>query len=85
MKEGWGFLFGRNFSFFLPLFLMADEGFDFSELLDGDADADDKLCIDLDTVMNVLDEDRDLSEVGLRIGLSLSLEQTGLCDWLSEL
>ncbi|KAI9120896.1 hypothetical protein K1719_007929 [Acacia pycnantha] len=49
---------------------MADEGFDFSELLDGDADADDKLCIDLDTVLNVLDEDCDLSESSLE-GFSL--------------
>ncbi|KAK7412300.1 hypothetical protein VNO78_03753 [Psophocarpus tetragonolobus] len=44
--------------------MMAEEGFDYSYLLDDDGDAadDDKLCIDLDTVMSVLDEDIDPSE-----------------------
>ncbi|XP_028775534.1 helicase-like transcription factor CHR28 [Neltuma alba] len=49
---------------------MADEGFDYSDLVDGDADADDKLFIDLDTVLNVLDEDCDPSESSLE-GFSL--------------
>ncbi|RDX76787.1 Helicase-like transcription factor CHR28, partial [Mucuna pruriens] len=43
---------------------MADEGFNCPYLLDDDGDAadDDKLCIDLDTMMSVLDEDTDPSE-----------------------
>ncbi|TKY71655.1 putative ATP-dependent helicase [Spatholobus suberectus] len=44
--------------------MMADEGFEYPYLLDGDGDAadDDKLCIDLDTIMSVLDEDTNPSE-----------------------
>ncbi|CAJ1961598.1 unnamed protein product [Sphenostylis stenocarpa] len=44
--------------------MMADEGFGYSCFLDGDGDAadDDKFCIDLETVMSVLDEDTDPSE-----------------------
>ncbi|KAK7327932.1 hypothetical protein VNO77_22025 [Canavalia gladiata] len=46
------------------LTMMADEGFDYPYLLDDDGDAadDDKLCIDLDTIMSVLNEDLDPSE-----------------------
>lgn len=44
---------------------MSNEEFDYSYLSDDDGDVadDDKLCIDLDTVMSVLDEDADPSEV----------------------
>lgn len=45
--------------------MMANEVFDYPYLLgdDGDVANDDKLCIDLDTVMSVLDEDTNPSEV----------------------
>ncbi|XP_052734833.1 helicase-like transcription factor CHR28 isoform X2 [Vigna angularis] len=44
--------------------MMADEGFGYACFLDGDGNAadDDKFCIDLETVMSVLDEDTDPSE-----------------------
>ncbi|XP_028201677.1 helicase-like transcription factor CHR28 isoform X1 [Glycine soja] len=44
--------------------MMSNEEFDYSYLSDDDGDVadDDKLCIDLDTVMSVLDEDADPSE-----------------------
>lgn len=45
--------------------MMADEGFGYACFLDGDGNAadDDKFCIDLETVMSVLDEDNNPSEV----------------------
>ncbi|XP_047159777.1 helicase-like transcription factor CHR28 isoform X2 [Vigna umbellata] len=44
--------------------MMADEGLGYACFLDGDGHAadDDKFCIDLETVMSVLDEDTDPSE-----------------------
>ncbi|KOM35136.1 hypothetical protein LR48_Vigan02g128600 [Vigna angularis] len=44
--------------------MMADEGFGYAWFLDSDGSAadDDKFCIDLETVMSVLDEDTDHSE-----------------------
>ncbi|XP_027933632.1 helicase-like transcription factor CHR28 isoform X3 [Vigna unguiculata] len=44
--------------------MMADEGFGYACFLDGDGNAadDDKFCIDLETVMSVLDEDNNPSE-----------------------
>lgn len=45
--------------------MMADEGFGYACFLGGDGNAagDDKLSIDLETFMSVLDEDTDPSEV----------------------
>lgn len=59
--------------------MMASEGFDLSELTSGDAD--EKLCMDLDFFIKVLNEDSP-SEVRLPIDLPLSLIRTGLCDWV---
>ncbi|KOM46640.1 hypothetical protein LR48_Vigan07g034400 [Vigna angularis] len=44
--------------------MMADEGFGYACFLDCDGSAidDDKFCIDLETVISVLDEDNDRSE-----------------------
>ncbi|BAT99463.1 hypothetical protein VIGAN_10090700 [Vigna angularis var. angularis] len=45
--------------------MMADEGFGYAWFLDGDGSAanDNKFCIDLETVMSVLDKDIDPSKV----------------------
>jgi len=45
--------------------MMADEGFGYACFFDGDGNVadDDKFCIDLETVMSVLDEDTDPLEV----------------------
>lgn len=44
---------------------MADDGFDYPTLLadDGDDADDDKLAMDIESFLSVLDEDRDPSEV----------------------
>ncbi|KAJ1434774.1 Zinc finger, RING-type [Sesbania bispinosa] len=61
---------------------MADEGFDFQLVDNGDAADDDKLFMDIDSILSVLDEDRDPSEYDnfMDIMLQSSHEDSSLKD-----
>ena len=63
--------------------MAADEGFDYPELFAGDrgdaAADDDKLFMDIDSILSVLNEDRDASEVRI---LKRGLSGSGFCAFV---